>query len=79
MIASHYSRAVREFSLLFSKDNFVKWASQQTPVFPLGEIIINGRFDRFYDPETQAAWEGFCKAGNVAANAFYRFEQGKNK
>lgn len=79
MIASHYSQPLREFVLLFSRENFVKWTKTQTPVFPLGAVTINGQFDRYFDPETQAAWEGFKKAGNVAANAFYKIEQGKHK
>lgn len=79
MIASHYSQPVREFVLLFSKENFINWAKTQTPVFPLGTIVINGRFDRFFDPETQAAWEGFRKAGNIAARAFLSIEQSKYK
>jgi len=79
MIASHYSQSVREFVLLFSRENFVKWAEKQTPTFPLGTITINGQFDRYFDPQTQAAWEGFYKAGNIAANAFYKIEQSKTK
>nr|DAH57284.1 MAG TPA: hypothetical protein [Caudoviricetes sp.] len=79
MIASHYSQQLREFVLLFSQEKFEEWAMKQIPTFPLGTIKINGRFDRYFDPETQAAWEGFQKAGNIAANAFYKLEQGKNK
>lgn len=79
MIASHYSQQVREFALLFSRDNFVSWAKTQTPLFPLGTVTINGRFDRYFDAETQAAWEGFKKAGNIAANTFYKIEQEKTK
>jgi len=79
MIASHYSQPLREFVLLFSRENFEKWAKTQSPVFHMGTITINGGFDRYFDPETQAAWEGFKKAGNIAANAFYKIEQSKTK
>lgn len=79
MIASHYSQGVRDFALLFSREAFATWAKTQTPIFPLGTVTINGTFDRYFDPETQAAWEGFKKAGNIAANSFYKIEQEKNK
>lgn len=67
MIPSHLPADVVQLCEEFSNAKFEEWAKKMHPPLPLGQIVIFGRFDRYFDPQTQAAWEGFSQAGLVLA------------
>lgn len=50
----------------FSRQAFEAHAVKQRPILPLGVISINGQFDRYFNPETQATWEGWVAARKAA-------------
>lgn len=63
LITSHLDDHLRQ---ALNRQAFEAHAVTQTPVLPLGVISINGVFDRYFDPETQATWEGWAAARKVA-------------
>lgn len=75
MIPSNLPPAIVEMAKAYTQERFEAWAKQWSPPYPLGTITINGAFDRYFDPQTQAAWEGFSDVGRyVACNHLYRSE-----
>lgn len=48
------------------KDAIVSEAVQKVAKFPLGEIIIEGKFVKFFDSDTDSAWIGFNIAYHLA-------------
>lgn len=68
MIASHLPVEITSTAHSMSQQHFERWAAALNPPFPTGPIVINGVFDRYFDPETQACWEGFQKAMLVSLN-----------
>lgn len=66
-----------DMAKLGTPKTFEAWAVTQTPEFALGRITINGKFDRYFDPETQAAWEGFRASFNLHVK--YMIELHKQK
>lgn len=62
IIASHLPVEITRAAAQMSQEQFEQWASTLTPALPLGPMTINGRFDRYFHPHTQATWEGFQKA-----------------
>lgn len=67
MIASHLPPQVTRVGELYTRERFEEAVANLVPPFPLGAITINGAFERYFDPQTQAAWEGWQKAFMVAA------------
>lgn len=47
---------------VLSQKVFEEWAESLHPPYPLGKVIINGKFDRYFNQPTQSAWEGYQKA-----------------
>lgn len=72
MFRSDLPKEAIDLAMRFSQETFEEWAGRQVPVFPLGKITINGVFDRYFDPQTQAAWEGFRKSGALAVAHYIR-------
>lgn len=66
MVASHLPTQITRVGELFTRERFEEAVANLVPPFPLGTITINGCFDRYFDPQTQAAWEGWQKAFIVA-------------
>ncbi|MBB3017634.1 hypothetical protein FHR70_000674 [Microvirga lupini] len=68
IIASHLPVEITNAAGRMTQKHFEAWTSTLTPVLPLGTITVNGQFDRYFDPETQATWEGFQKAMMASLN-----------
>lgn len=54
---------------MFSRAAFEAHAVKQHPPLPLGIVSINGQFDRYFHPHTQATWEGRMACRQVAHDA----------
>lgn len=75
MIPSHIPTDITNMGHLITNEKFEAWACKLTPTLPLGKLTINGRFDRYFDPEAQACWEGYCRGIQVAASYQLRLQK----
>lgn len=66
MVRSDLTFEQRRLIELFDRRRFEEAVEGLKPPFPLGTITINGQFDRYFDPQTQAAWEGWQLGASVA-------------
>ena len=75
MTPTHIPLVFHRLAELYSRERFELAVEEMTPPFPLGTISINGHFDRYFDPQTQAAWEGWLEGYRVARKFHSRLLQ----
>jgi hypothetical protein len=44
---------------------FINWTKEHPATWPLGTVIFNGKFKKFFDPDTDTAWMGFQAGWNA--------------
>lgn len=79
MVRSDLTFEQRRLIEPFDRRRFEEAVEGLKPPFPLGKIVINGQFDRYFSPETQGAWEGWTKGFMVALRYRHRVLEAANR
>lgn len=79
MIPTHMPSEFERLRELFAQERFEQEMGKLHPPFPMGKIVINGQFDRYFSPETQGAWEGWTKGFMVALRYRHRVLEAANR